>query len=189
MVEPQQQRSDRDRDRRQHPVGMTGGADNDGQNDRRSKLKDRRDRDISLDPLPLRALRPRGDACRGPDRVDKHSDHDHPKHCDQHSRDATADHRAPADQPKAGECRLNQSADPPHPSRPGRGGRQIGGVRCWAQTAGALGPGLPHHGAFGSALAHRHGRLLSLTLEQPGGRRQPSLEVLASQATRSEACL
>ena len=138
MVKPQQQRSDRDRDRRQHPVRMTGSADDHRQDDRRGELDHRRDRDRPLDPLPLRTLRPRRRAAVARDRVDKYADHDHAEHGDQHSRDAAADHHAPADDPERGKRRLNQPADPPHPPGPCGPRRQIRSPRRRAKAARAF---------------------------------------------------
>ena len=73
VVEIQQQRPDRDRDRRQHPVGVPGGDDDHRQDERRDELDHGGERDGPLDPLALRALRPGRGAGRDPDGVGEHA--------------------------------------------------------------------------------------------------------------------
>ena len=68
-VEVQQQRPDRDRDRRQNPVGVPGGDHDDRQDERGDELDHGRERDGSLDPPALRTPRPRRGAGRDPCRI------------------------------------------------------------------------------------------------------------------------
>ena len=181
-VEPQQQRSDRDRDRRQHPVRVTSGDHDDWQRKRRDELNYRGHGYRPLDPPCFLTIRPGSRTSRSSDRVEKHADHGHAKHRDQHTGHASADHRAPAHQPEAGERRLDQPADPSHPPRPRRGRRQMRSPRRQRQTMTAPRPRRARPGALRSTLAHRHDRSF-LHPEHPGGRRQPSLESPALQPT------
>src|ERR1700676_2288374 len=126
VIEPEQQRTDGDGDGRQDPVRIARGNHRNRHRERGHQLNDRCDGDPSLDVLPLGADGPRRLSSGHPDAIDGDGDHDGGEDDGQGRADLAMDGEASPNEPEGGKGHLDETADAPHPARPGGGRRGFG---------------------------------------------------------------
>ena len=118
MIQPQQQWTDRDCDRRQQPIGVTGRHHDCRGGERGDELHDGRDCHCTLNSLGLRTDRARrGPDCQ-PNAVNDHCSSDGGGCDGQGDPDCAADVEAAAHQPERGKRDLDETSDASDPLGP-----------------------------------------------------------------------
>src|SRR5271157_1204111 len=111
MVEPEQQRSDRDGDGGQDPVAVACCDDDDGKDEGGDQLDDGGNRHRSLDGLSFGAGGPAPDPGGDPDGVDQDNDDQNEGDARQGGPHCPADVKGAADQPEGRESQLDVASD------------------------------------------------------------------------------